>query len=287
VTLIHLLSIPMKYKSFSFNCISNLSPSLTPIIKNWGFFGVLLLFIWSCENKASSSQKKTSIHKGQEVIDQAIIAHGQHLFENATLSFLFRDKQYSARRSDAEYTYTRSFKNGSALIEDMLINSTDFSRKKNDISIEIEKEWAEKYSRSINSVLYFFQLPYLLNDLAVKKIDQGIKQIKGENYYQIKVSFQIENGGEDFEDEYLYWIDVNTFEIDYLAYNYITDGGGVRFRSAINKRRVNGLLVQDYINYAPLNKKIPLSSLITEFEKGALIERSRIINSDITLLPNN
>ena len=287
MTLIHLLSIPMKYKSFSFNCISNLSPSLIPIIKNWGFFGVLLLFIWSCENKASSSQKKTSIHKGQEVIDQAIIAHGQHLFENATLSFLFRDKQYSARRSDAEYTYTRSFKNGSALIEDMLINSTDFSRKKNDVSIEIEKEWAEKYSRSINSVLYFFQLPYLLNDLAVKKIDQGIKQIKGENYYQIKVSFQIENGGEDFEDEYLYWIDVNTFEIDYLAYNYITDGGGVRFRSAINKRRVNGLLVQDYINYAPLNKKIPLSSLITEFEKGALIERSRIINSDIALLPND
>jgi hypothetical protein len=277
----------MKYKSFSFNCISNLSPSLIPIIKNWGFFGVLLLFIWSCENKASSSQKKTSTHKGQEVIDQAIIAHGQHLFENATLSFLFRDKQYSARRSDAEYIYTRSFKNGSALIEDMLINSTDFSRKKNDVSIEIEKEWAEKYSRSINSVLYFFQLPYLLNDLAVKKIDQGIKQIKGENYYQIKVSFQIENGGEDFEDEYLYWIDVNTFEVDYLAYNYITDGGGVRFRSAINKRRVNGLLVQDYINYAPLNKKIPLSSLITEFEKGALIERSRIINSDITLLPNN
>ena len=246
-----------------------------------------MLFVWSCENKASSSQKKTPTHKGQEVIDQAIIAHGQHLFENATLSFLFRDKQYSARRSDAEYIYTRSFKDGSALIEDILINSTDFSRKKNGVSIEIEKEWAEKYSRSINSVLYFFQLPYLLNDLAVKKIDQGIKQIKGENYYQIKVSFQIENGGEDFEDEYLYWIDVNTFEVDYLAYNYITDGGGVRFRSAINKRRVNGLLVQDYINYAPLNKKIPLSSLITEFEKGALIERSRIINSDITLLPNN
>ena len=91
-----------------------------------------------------------------------------------------------------------------------------------------------------------------MNDLAVKKTDQGIKQIKGESYHQIKVSFQIENGGEDFEDEYLYWIDVNTFEVDYLAYNYITDGGGVRFRSAINKRRVDGLLVQDYINYAPV-----------------------------------
>ena len=287
MTLIHLLSIPMTYQPFSFYHISNLSPSLTQIIKNWGLLGILLFFVWSCENKASSSQKKTPIHKGQEIIDQAIIAHGQHLFENATLSFLFRDKQYSAKRSATAYIYTRSFKDSSAFIEDMLINSTHFSRKKNGASIEVSKDWAGKYSRSINSVLYFFQLPYLLNDPAVKKIDQGIKQIKGENYYEIKVSFQIENGGEDFEDEYLYWIDVNTFEIDYLAYNYITDGGGVRFRSAINKRRVNGLLVQDYINYAPLNKKIPLSNLITEFEKGTLVELSRIINSDITLLPNN
>ena len=287
MTLIYLPSISMKYQPSSFNRISNLSPSLTQIIKNWGLLGILLFFVWSCENKASSSQKKTPIHKGQEIIDQAIIAHGQHLFENATLSFLFRDKQYSAKRSATAYIYTRSFKDSSAFIEDMLINSTHFSRKKNGASIEVSKDWAGKYSRSINSVLYFFQLPYLLNDPAVKKIDQGIKQIKGENYYEIKVSFQIENGGEDFEDEYLYWIDVNTFEIDYLAYNYITDGGGVRFRSAINKRRVNGLLVQDYINYAPLNKKIPLSNLITEFEKGTLVELSRIINSDITLLPNN
>ena len=277
----------MKYQPLSLNRISNLSPSLSQIIKNWGLFGILLLFVWSCENKASSSQKKILTYKGQEVIDQAIIAHGQNLFENATLSFSFRDKQYSARRSDTSYAYTRSFKDGSALIEDMLINSTHFSRKKNGVSIEVSKEWADKYSRSINSVLYFFQLPYLLNDPAVKKTYQGIKQIKGESYHQIKVSFQIENGGDDFEDEYLYWVDVNNYEIDYLAYNYITDGGGVRFRSAINKRRVDGLLVQDYINYAPVDKKMPLSDLITQFEKEALIERSRIVNSEITLLSNN
>ena len=285
--LIHLFATPMKYQPFSFNRISNLSPSLTPIIKNWGFFSVLLLLFWSCENKASSSQKKTHPNKAQEVIDKAIIAHGQHLFENATLSFLFRDKQYSTRRSDVNYIYTRSFKDGFALIEDMLINSTDFSRKKNGVSIEIEKEWADKYSKSINSVLYFFQLPYLLNDPAVKKTYQGIKQIKDKNYNQIKVSFQVENGGDDFNDEYLYWINVNNFEIDYFAYNYITNGGGVRFRSAINKRRVHGLLIQDYINYAPKNKKTPLSDLINLFEKGALIERSRIVNSEISLIPNN
>ena len=277
----------MKHQPFSFNRISNFSPSLTPIIKNWGFFGVLLLFIWSCENKASSSQKKTPKHKAQEVINQAIMAHGQHLFENATLSFLFRDKQYSARRFDAEYIYTRSFKDGSALIEDILINSTDFSRKKNGVSIEIEKEWANKYSKSINSVLYFFQLPYLLNDPAVKKTYQGVRQIKDKDYNQIKVSFQVENGGDDFNDEYLFWINMNNFEMDYFAYNYITDSGGVRFRSAINKRRVDGLLIQDYINYTPENKKTSLPDLIKLFEKGALIEKSVIVNSEINLTPNN
>ena len=150
------------------------------------------------------------------------MAHGQHLFENATLSFLFRDKQYSARRFDTEYIYTRSFKDGSALIEDMLINSINFSRKKNGVSMEIENEWADKYSKSINSVLYFFQLPYLLNDPAVEKTYQGIRQINDKEYYQIKVSFQEENGGDDFNDEYLFWINVNNFEIDYFDYNYIT-----------------------------------------------------------------
>ncbi len=277
----------MKHPPFSYNRISNFSHRLTQIVKNWGFFCVLSLFVWSCENRGPSSQKKTPTHEAQEIINQAIIAHGQHLFENSTLSFLFRDKQYTARRSDAEYIYTRSFKDGSAIIEDILINSTDFSRKKNGISIEIEKEWANKYSRSINSVLYFFQLPYLLNDPAVKKTYQGVRQIKDKDYNQIKVSFQVENGGDDFNDEYLYWINVNNFEIDYFAYNYVTDGGGVRFRSAINKRRVHGLLIQDYINYAPKNKETPLSDLIKLFENEALIEKSIIVNSEINLTPNN
>ena len=168
-----------------------------------------------------------------------------------------------------------------------MINSTHFSRKKNGVSIEIEKEWADKYSKSINSVLYFFQLPYLLNDPAVKKTYQGVRQIKDKDYNQIKVSFQVENGGEDFNDEYLYWINMNNFEIDYFAYNYVTDGGGVRFRSAINKRRVHGLLIQDYINYAPKNKETPLSDLINLFENEALIEKSVIVNSEINLTPNN
>ena len=277
----------MKSHPFFLNHFSKLRPNLTQIIINWSRYSILLLLAWACENKTSSSQKKALTHKGQEIINQSIMAHGQNLLENATLSFSFRGKQYSARRSDNLYTYTRSFKDNSTRIEDTLINSTNFSRRKNGISVNVPKEWANKYSRSINSVLYFFQLPYLLNDPAVKKTYQGIKQIKGEKYHQIKVSFQIENGGDDFEDEYLYWIDVNNFEIDYLAYNYITDGGGVRFRSAINKRKVDGLLIQDYINYAPKNKKMPLSDLITQFEKGALIERSRIVNSKIALISNN
>ena len=130
MTLFYLLYTTYEISPFSYNRFSNFSQSLTQIVKNWGFCCVLLFLVWSCENWGPSSHKKTPKHKAQEIIDQAIIAHGQHLFENSTLSFLFRDKQYSARRSDAEYVYTRSFKDGSELIEDILINSTDFLEKK-------------------------------------------------------------------------------------------------------------------------------------------------------------
>ena len=120
-----------------------------------------------------------------------------------------------------------------------------------------------------------------------KKSYEGTTTIKGKTYEILEIRFEQEGGGRDHDDVFHYWINQENNVIDYLAYNYITDGGGVRFRSAINKRRVDGLLVQDYINYAPVDKKMPLSDLITQFEKEALIERSRIINSEITLLSNN
>ena len=92
----------------------------------------------------------------------------------------------------------------------------------------------------------------------------------------LKVTFKEEGGGEDFQDEYRYWINQKNHEIDYLAYNYLTDGGGTRFRRAINKRKIVGIFFQDYVNYKPFQKFEQLDSLPSLFEQERV--RASFIN---------
>ncbi len=95
---------------------------------------------------------------------------------------------------------------------------------------------AEVYSNSVNSVAYFALLPFRLNDAAVNKRYIGTSEIKGEPYFEIEVTFQQKGGGKDHDDVFIYWIHQQHFTMDYLAYSFIVDGGGTRFR----KRSMSG-----------------------------------------------
>ena len=140
------------------------------------------------------------------------------------------------------------------------------------------------YSNSLNSVMYFFQLPRPLNDPAVIANYNGEKTISNKVYWTLKVKFQEKDGGKDFQDEFRYWIDPKSGYIDYLAYSYLTDGGGTRFRKAKNIRENNGFIFQDYTNFRPVKKFTPLDSLPTLYEKGKLILVSEIENKNIKVL---
>ena len=69
--------------------------------------------------------------------------------------------------------------------------------------------------------------------------------------------------------------------LDYLAYNYLTEGGGTRFRQAVNKQLNKGFIFQDYINFKPNVKFVSLDSLPILFEAGNLIKVSNIKNKNI------
>src|SRR5690606_31342387 len=122
---------------------------------------------------------------------------------------------------------------------------TGFVRFINEVRIALPDSTASKYANSINSVHYFVQLPYGLNDPAVKKKMMGEAEIDDEKYYEIQITFDEEGGGKDYEDIYMYWINKRNFTIDYLAYKFFTDKGGIRFRKAYNPRTVNGLRFVD------------------------------------------
>lgn len=220
----------------------------------------------------------------QKIIDQAIAAHGGQLFEGKTVTFSFRDKHYLVQRKPEGYTYIRSFEDDSlGQVKDVLLNSTTLERYANDTLLNISDEWKFKYANSVNSVLYFFQLPYGLNDAAVRKKYLGQKVINDQLYEKVQVTFMQENGGKDFEDVFVYWINAKTSTLDYLAYSYLTDGGGVRFRQAINRRQINGMTFQDYINFKPASEKAIVQSLDQAFIDASLIELSQIVNENIEI----
>ena len=95
------------------------------------------------------------------------------------------------------------------------------------------------------------------------------------SYYKVEVTYGKNGGGKNFENIFVYWINQKTHAIDYLAYSYYINGGGVRFREAYNQREVNGVLFQDYINYT-IDSDFPAHELDYAFQTDQLREISRI-----------
>mgnify|MGYP000459935745 CR=1 FL=1 len=234
----------------------------------------------------NSKQTKKTENQAQKVVDEAIAFHGMQGLGNAEFSLNFRSRAYTYSNEKGRYEYTRTQTDSTgALVRDVM-NNAGFVRYIDDKEAELTDERSAAYTRSVNSVIYFFRLPYGLNDEAVQKEYLGETDIKGKTYHEVKVTFEQEGGGEDFDDVFLYWFDKEDYSMDYMAYLYHTDGGGMRFREAINPRRVNNVLVQDYINMRPENEDIDIMTIDELYEAGELKVLSEIINEDISIKLN-
>ena len=218
----------------------------------------------------------------QAIVDQAIEAACPGGCNRVEVEFDFRDKHYKSLRDNGLFTYERIFNDSIGLIRDQLRND-GFTRFINDTVAVIADSMAFKYSNSVNSVHYFAQLPFGLNDPAVQKSYLGQVSILDKNYHAVKITFRQEGGGKDFEDEFLYWFSVEDYHMEYLAYNYITDGGGVRFREAFNMRETDGIWFADYRNFKPEDKNTPLTDLpgLFQMEKLKLLSLIELENVEV------
>ena len=227
--------------------------------------------------------KTEKVETANTIIDKAIEVAGGEKYVDAEIAFDFRDKKYTAIRKNEIYQYEREFKDATQVIRDVL-NNKGFKRYVNTEEIVVADTIAVKYAASVNSVHYFALLPYGLNDAAVIKEDLGSISIKGKNYHKIKVTFQQEGGGEDFEDVFLYWINTETYTVDYLAYSYQEASGvGIRFREAYNVRTINGLRFVDYNNFKPKDESLNLLDTDKAFEVDGLKLLSKIELKNITV----
>jgi hypothetical protein len=223
--------------------------------------------------------------EAQKIIDRSIEVAGGELYKTSNISFRFREIDYVLEQQNGKRALKRIQYTDSGTVTDIK-RGNSFERLLNDKPVKVPEKKAIAYGNSVNSVHYFALLPYGLNDAAVRKAFLGETQIKGKSYYKIRVSFEEEGGGDDYDDVYLYWIDTESFTPTYLAYEFHTDGGGLRFREAFNERYVNGIRFVDYYNYKPTGRS-EVSELDDLFEAGKLELLSKIELENIEVSPGN
>lgn len=245
------------------------------MLRNVLIVAVLLSF-FNCKEKEKESQV-VAPESAEEIIEKSIEVSGGNSFDHSEITFDFRDIQYKAIRNHGKFQLKRHFKDSLSEISDVLSNS-GFERLRDGEKVQLADSTLSKYSNSVNSVHYFSVLPYGLDGKAVHKEDLGTKEIKGNTYHKIKVTFSEDGGGEDYEDEFIYWINRESFTVDYLAYTYKENDGsqGFRFREAYNERMINGLRFVDHDNYKPTNSNIEFEEMDDLFSSDKLELLSKI-----------
>ncbi len=238
------------------------------------FTALLALLILGCKEK---TEKPLT---AQEIVDNSIVDSGGKLYASHKTSFVFRDKTYTYGREDGKTVLRRITVLDTATITDVKLPN-GFERYINDSLVAVPDSMAVRYSNSVNSVHYFARLPYGLNDAAVNKELLGKETIGDKEFYKVKVTFDQQGGGDDYEDTYVYWFDMESFKPEYLAYDFHVNGGGQRFRKAYNERYVNGIRFVDYENYKPKSEGSEILGIGQLFNKGELELLSKIELEDI------
>jgi hypothetical protein len=224
--------------------------------------------LWSCDSTPANADGLAELSQVQRIVNKAIIFHGGDKLSNAKLAFRFRDWDYTVERSHGRFTYTASHKD-SAGVHVRTLTNEGYAETLDAAVVSLSPKDSTARAGTVNSVVYFTLLPVFLNDPAAYKAYQGIDTVGGKTYHRIEVTFDPDGGGTDHDDVYLYWFDTDSFRMDFLAYSFHVNGGGTRLRRAVNSRRVNGILFQDYENYRGPSPD-SLAHIAAMYDRGGL-----------------
>lgn len=245
-------------------------------------FGSLLLLIVACGNPAETPNEEAvaepeSTSQARVIITEAISAAGLDGLNEAAFVFRFRDKEYRYQQTGGTYTYERWWTDTTTneVIRDVLDNE-GFVRYAAGQEAELTPKQYKDYSNSVNSVIYFAFMPWVLQDPAVVPVYLGQETIRGEALDKIGITFAGPDAGNDSGDQFRYWFTPQTRQLKYLAYN---EPGNKfpRFRVAYNQRQEAGLSVMDYYNYnLPGDSPSPVDDLAPAYGKDELNLLSKI-----------
>ena len=204
------------------------------------------------------------------VVEDSIERHGGEVFDRIHVRWGFRGVPFEVTRDDGRFRYQQTVEDslGQAIVE-VMENEGSWIEVNGDRQ-DLDPRSRTRLETAVNSVVYFGFLPFRLDDPVVQLADLGTAEVGGELYRKVEVTFQREGGGPDWEDRFVYWFHEANHTLDYLAYREATDVETTRFRRAVNRRDIEGLLVQDYENYTADPNAGDVADYDQLFEEGGL-----------------
>jgi hypothetical protein len=230
---------------------------------------IILLTAILCTQIACNKQ-----FTADEIIQKCITQHGGEKYNTLQTKFNFRENTYTVQHQNGLFTYSKIL-NDSTI--DILTND-GFTRFVNQQKFTMDSIKAFQAKEALNSVIYFSLLPYGLNGPAVYKKLLGEYAVGQKKYYVIQITFDANGGGTDYEDVFYYWIEKEYFSLNYFAYVYHTNGGGVRIRAAKDIQKVNGVVFQNYDNYKMNEENPNFDAIQKALQNQQITKVSEIVN---------
>jgi len=215
------------------------------------------------------------------IVDAAIQTHGGDRFDNSRIRFTFRGVRFEYFRDAGVFRYERTYRDPLNRTVSEVMWNDGTSKSVDGAQVELTPAERERVEYDLNSVIYFGFLPFRLRDPGARLATLVPDTVRGEPYYRVEVTFDAENGGVDSDVRFVHWIHQESHTLDYFSYRYSRDGGGVRFRRAVNRREIGGILLQDWENFGPAGEVTDIATLSRDFEGGTLDLLSVVAFEDV------
>lgn len=215
------------------------------------------------------------------IVDQAIAHHGGDRYTSSETSYESCSKsgcsQVRARVDGGVFSFT---------VEGPTANGPRRVHMTNDTTAVwldglprvLDADLAQRRRDWAMQRVYFAFLPFRLNDPDVWKEDLGLETWGDRQLHRVRISFS-PGSSTDADDTYAYWFDPETGAVVFFAYRYAGDPGGIRFRRAIDPRRVGGILFFDQENYGAEGDALGVDMITPSFAEGLrLVSTVRFVN---------
>ncbi len=221
------------------------------------------------------------------IVEKAIEHHGGDLYRHSETELDVCSKSgcfhLTARVDGDRWAYTVAGKSGDS--RRRVISAHDGLQVWKNGEIEaVEAGEEQRYRDWAMARVYFCFLPFRLGDESVYQRDLGLVDWDGRRLHKVKVTFE-PGTSSAAGDEYLYWFDPESARLEYFAYSYDDNGGGLRFRRAVRHRRIGGLLFFDQENHGADGLGLSVDEIDADYVRDSMRHVSTVRLDPIRVEP--